>query len=56
MTAAVYASSVYAAKGQSPTGNASDMVFSDGVINELATVTGNTTSGFTATLNIGIAV
>jgi protocatechuate 3,4-dioxygenase beta subunit len=56
VTAAVYASSVYAAKGQSPTGNASDMVFSDGVINELATVTGSTTSGFTATLNVGIAV
>jgi len=26
------------------------------VINELATVTGSTTSGYTATLNIGIAV
>ena len=56
ISAAVYASGVYAAKGQSPTGNASDNVFSDGVINELATVTGNTTSGYTATLNIGIAL
>ena len=56
VSAAVYASGVYASKGQSPTGNASDNVFSDGVINELATVTGNTTSGYTATLNIGIAV
>jgi protocatechuate 3,4-dioxygenase beta subunit len=54
ISAAVYASGVYASKGQSPTGNASDMVFSDGVINELATVTGSTTSGYTATLNIGI--
>jgi protocatechuate 3,4-dioxygenase beta subunit len=56
VSAAVYASGVYASKGQSPTGNASDNVFSDGVINELATVTGNTSSGYTATLNIGIAV
>ena len=56
ISAAVYASGVYASKGQSPTGNASDNVFSDGVINELATVTGNTTSGYTATLNIGIAI
>jgi protocatechuate 3,4-dioxygenase beta subunit len=56
ISAAVYASGVYASKGQSPTNNASDNVFSDGVINELATVTGNTTSGYTATLNIGIAV
>jgi protocatechuate 3,4-dioxygenase beta subunit len=56
ISAAVYASGVYASKGQSPTSNAGDNVFSDGVINELATVTGNTTSGYTATLNIGIAV
>jgi protocatechuate 3,4-dioxygenase beta subunit len=56
ISAAVYASGVYASKGQSPTGNASDNVFSDGVINELATVTGNTSSGYTATLNLGIAL
>jgi protocatechuate 3,4-dioxygenase beta subunit len=56
ISAAVYASGVYASKGQSPTRNASDNVFSDGVINELATVTGNTTSGYTATLNIGIGL
>ena len=56
ISAAVYASGVYASKGQSPTRNASDNVFSDGVINELATVTGSTTSGYTATLNVGIAI
>jgi protocatechuate 3,4-dioxygenase beta subunit len=56
ISAAVYVSGVYASKGQSPTSNASDNVFSDGVINELATVTGNTMNGYTATLNIGIAV
>lgn len=36
------------------TSNAGDMVFADGVQNELATVTGNTTNGYTATLQIGI--
>ena len=55
MTRTVYATGVYAAKGQSPTSNSSDMVFADGVQNELATVSGSTTSGYTATLRIGIA-
>jgi hypothetical protein len=31
------------------------MVFSDGVSNELATLTGSTASGYTATLTIGIS-
>jgi protocatechuate 3,4-dioxygenase beta subunit len=53
-TAAVYASGVYASKGQNSTTNASDMVFSDGTQNELATLTGSTASGYTATLTIGI--
>jgi protocatechuate 3,4-dioxygenase beta subunit len=56
VTRAVYATGVYAAKGQSPTSNAGDMVFADGVQLELATLTGNTTSGYTATLQIGINV
>ncbi len=56
ISAAVYATGVYAAKGQNSTTNASDNVFSDGTTNELATLTGNTTSGYTATLTIGIAV
>jgi len=56
ISAAVYATSVYAAKGQNSTTNSSDNVFSDGTTNELATLTGNTTSGYTATLTIGIAV
>ena len=55
ISAAVYATSVYAAKGQNSTTNSSDNVFSDGTTNELATLTGNTTSGYTATLTIGIA-
>ena len=54
VTSAVYRTGVYASKGQNSTTNASDMVFSDGVSNELATLTGDTTSGYTATLTIGI--
>ena len=35
---------------------ATDMVFSDGVALQLASMTGNTTDGFVATLQVGIAV
>ena len=54
VTAAVYASGVYASKGQNSTTNASDNVFSDGTTSEMATLTGSTASGYTATLTIGI--
>jgi protocatechuate 3,4-dioxygenase beta subunit len=54
VTSAVYASGVYASKGQNTTSNASDMVFADGTQNELATLTGSTASGYTATLTIGV--
>src|SRR5262245_20180176 len=53
-SAAVYASGVYASKGRNPTTNASDMVFSDGTSQELATLTGSVSSGYTATLSIGV--
>ena len=53
-TATIYASGVYAAKGRNPTTNASDMVFSDGTSQQLATLTGSVTSGYTATLTIGV--
>jgi protocatechuate 3,4-dioxygenase beta subunit len=55
VTADVYASGVYAAHGQNPIGNARDNVFSDGVADELATVSGNPASGYMATLTIGIS-
>jgi protocatechuate 3,4-dioxygenase beta subunit len=55
-TAAVYSTGVYASKGQNPTSTASDNVFSDGTQSEMATLTGNTSSGYTASLTIGIAV
>jgi protocatechuate 3,4-dioxygenase beta subunit len=52
---AVYATGVYSSKGQNSTTNASDNVFSDGTQQEMATLTGNPTSGYTATLTIGVA-
>ena len=56
INSAVYASGVYAAKGQNPTRAANDMVFSDGVTSELASVAGNTSSGYAATFTVGVAV
>jgi protocatechuate 3,4-dioxygenase beta subunit len=55
-TAGVYSTGVYASKGQNSTSNSSDSVFSDGTQSEMATMTGNTSSGYTASLTIGIAV
>jgi len=34
----------------------SDMVFSDGTSTELATLAGDTTSGYTATITLGVSV
>jgi len=56
VTAAVYGSGVYAAKGQSPTSNARDSVFADGVASEMATVSGDTTSGYVGTFQVGAAL
>ena len=46
VTALVYRSGVYSAHGQNPTTNRTDMVFSDGVSDELATLSGSVASGF----------
>jgi protocatechuate 3,4-dioxygenase beta subunit len=56
VTAAVYVTGTYAAKGQNSITNASDNVFADGTLTEMATLTGNPTTGYTGTLTIGIAV
>ena len=56
ISATVYRTGVYAPKGQNTTSNASDNVFSDGTQNELATLAGDATSGYTATLTIGVSV
>jgi protocatechuate 3,4-dioxygenase beta subunit len=56
VTRAIYATGVYASKGQSSTTNSRDNVFSDGTQYEMAALSGDTTSGYTATLTIGISV
>ena len=57
VSSAVYASGVYAAHGQNTqTTNANDNVFSDGVTNELATVAGSSSGGYTAMLNVGVQI
>src|SRR5438093_462226 len=55
VSSTVYQTVVYASHGQNTTRNATDNVFSDGTQYEMATLTGNAASGFTATLTIGIA-
>lgn len=57
VTAAVYRTGAYAPGGQNPTTNARDNVFSDGVADEMITLTGgDVTSGFTGTFRVGIAL
>jgi len=56
VSAQVYAQGVYASKGQNTTTNSRDNVFSDGVNDELATVTGSVASGLTASLTVGVSV
>jgi len=56
VSSAVYRTGVYAAHGQNSTSNSGDMVFADGVDHELASLSGDTSSGYTATLQIGISV
>ena len=53
---AVYATGVYASRGSNPTSNSSDGIFADSLASELATVSGDPTSGYTATFRVGIAV
>ena len=52
---AVYSQGVYASRGTNFTRNTTDNVFADGTTNEMASMTGSTTSGYTAALQIGIA-
>ena len=52
----VYATGVYASHGQNSTTNASDNVFSDGTSYEIAALSGDTASGYTASLTIGIEI
>ena len=56
VSSGVYRTGVYASHGQNTTSNSGDNVFSDGTQSELATLSGDTTCGYTATLSIGISV
>jgi len=56
ITAAVYRTGVYAAKGQSTTSNARDNVFSDGISLQTLTLTGSPSAGFTGTFTVGVAL
>ena len=51
----VHTSGVYASKGVNPTANASDGIFADSLSAELVTPVGNTTSGYSAAFQVGIA-
>jgi hypothetical protein len=51
---AVSSSRLYLVKGQNPLDNAGDMVFSDGDEYQLANLTGDVGTSFTATLTLGI--
>ena len=53
---AVYATGVYASRGNNPLSNAADGIFADSLDSELATVSGDSASGLTATYRVGIAV
>ncbi|TCN60479.1 intradiol ring-cleavage dioxygenase [Flavobacterium circumlabens] len=52
VSSAVYSSTNYASHGQADTSNTKDNVFSDSLANELATLTGNLTDGYTLSKTI----
>jgi protocatechuate 3,4-dioxygenase beta subunit len=54
ISSTVYSSTNYAAHGQADTANTKDNVFSDSLANELATLTGNLTDGYTLSKTITV--
>jgi protocatechuate 3,4-dioxygenase beta subunit len=54
--AAVYATGVYASRGSNPTSNERDNIFADSLDSELATISGDPSTGYTATFRIGVAI
>jgi len=54
VTSEVYSSTNYASHGQADTSNTSDNVFSDSLTDELGTLTGNLTDGYTLSKTITI--
>jgi protocatechuate 3,4-dioxygenase beta subunit len=55
VNAEVYGSNVYASRGANPTTNMRDGIFADSLNSELASVTGNPSSGYAATFIVGLA-
>ena len=55
VNAEVYGSGVYASRGTNPTTNMRDGIFADSLNSELASITGNPSSGYAATFTIGLA-
>ena len=53
---AVYKTSLYSAHGQNSLTNSNDGIFSDSYSSELVTLTGDTTNGYAATFQLGVAV
>ena len=51
---AVHTSGVYSTRGRNPMSNSSDGIFADSLSSEIVTPTGNTTSGYAATFQVGI--
>ena len=56
VTAAVYRTGVYAAKGQNSTTNARDGIFADGVSEQLVSLAGDTSTGYSGTFQVGVAL
>ena len=56
VTAAVYRTGIYASSGQNPTTNTRDNVFSDGHASQLVALVGDTTSGYSGTFQVGVAI
>ena len=54
VNAEVYGSGVYASRGPNPTTNMRDGIFADSLNSELASVTGNPSSGYAATFIMGL--
>lgn len=52
----VYATGAYASRGSNPISNASDGIFADSLSSELTTPTGDTTSGYAANFQVGVAL
>jgi protocatechuate 3,4-dioxygenase beta subunit len=53
---AVYATGAYASRGANPISNGSDGIFADSLSSELTTPTGDATSGYVASFQVGVAV